>query len=51
VLFYAADAFLRTRYRTQEFGWVLEDNTPAHVMMRFVGGEISARYTIVERAL
>jgi len=51
LLYCTADEFLRRRYRLHEFGWVLDSNTPAHLMMRLVGAQISARYTLVERTL
>ena len=51
LMYHAADQFLRQRYQEHEFGWVLDDNQPAHEMMAVAGARIRARYTIVERPL
>ena len=48
-LYCEADKYLREHYTDLEFGWVLEDNRPAQVMMDFVGGKVYKRYGVYER--
>jgi len=49
LMYCEADKFLRKRYKEYEFGWVLEDNVPAKLMMDFVGGVIQKRYYVMEK--
>jgi len=48
-MYFEADLFLRKRYKKFEFGWVLDESTPAKLMMDFVGGTVQKRYYIMEK--
>jgi hypothetical protein len=49
LLYCEADAFLRRHYAELEFGWVLDDNRPAQMMMEYVGGSVYKRYRVFEK--
>ncbi len=49
LMYCEADKFLRKNYKKFEFGWVLDDNTPAKQMMDFVGGKIQKKYSVFEK--
>jgi hypothetical protein len=51
LLYCEADAYLRRHYQELEFGWVLDDNRPARMMMDYVGGEVYKRYRIYEATI
>jgi len=51
LMYCEADLFLRKRYKEFEFGWVLDENIPAKLMMDFVGGTVQKRYQVMEKVI